>query len=248
MAQATSSHCYVASLSKTGKITTVVLVVFGPIVNGDKVAFCCYDNTHYLAARNGGGCEFWAVPPWADVDEMFTMTISAPVRVIIEVDKIICRDTEDETGADEFYLYSTILREREKDMITTKITDPINVNASKTATYNFPVSQRILFSQIVDRSSTLILNFMAYDEDCAKSKDFKEKVATEVIANVGKAVGIFVPVAGTIINIMSSVIGIFINVNIKMTKKLKIRMNNFEHERRLRIAVLTSLEKIQLIA
>jgi hypothetical protein len=81
----------------------------------------------------------------------------------IELIDVYCRDTEDVTGADEFYLVGALAGGTVVKPILTK---PININDKQRKT--FPADQSILFEGEAPQGESVKGGIKAYDEDFAK--------------------------------------------------------------------------------
>ena len=85
------------------------------------------------------------------------------VRMKIELIDVYCRDTEDVTGADEFYLVGALAGGTVVKPILTK---PISINDKQKKT--FPAGESVLFEGDVPQGQSVKGGIKAYDEDFAK--------------------------------------------------------------------------------
>jgi hypothetical protein len=116
------------------------------------------------------------------------MTTSAQtVNVRIELLDIRCNDTEDVTGADEFFLVAAMSDGRQTRGLVTR---PIDIDAGQKRT--FAKDQRLFFEGNVPRGRTVKGGLIAYDEDYAKDwskqKDMA-KAITDGVAGIVAAAG-----------------------------------------------------------
>lgn len=86
------------------------------------------------------------------------------VRMKIELIDVFCRDTEDVTGADEFYLVGALVG---GTVIKPILTTPISINDNQKKT--FPSDQTVLFEGDVPQGQSVKGGIKAYDEDGAKN-------------------------------------------------------------------------------
>lgn len=85
------------------------------------------------------------------------------VKMKIELVDVYCGNTEDVTGADEFYLLGALAGGTVVKPILTK---PININDKQTKT--FPAGQTVIFEGEVPQGQSVKGGIKAYDEDFAK--------------------------------------------------------------------------------
>jgi hypothetical protein len=84
------------------------------------------------------------------------------VRMIVEIEKVYCKNTEDSTGADELYVVSA-LAERNSRQGLVAVKPSISINDKQTKAYVVR-----LFDAVVPQSSTVRGGMRAFDEDAAK--------------------------------------------------------------------------------
>lgn len=101
------------------------------------------------------------------------------VRVRIEVVEIHCGNTEDVTGADEFYLVGAL---SDGTDARSSLTRPIDINDKQTKT--LPDDQKVLFDARVPVGKSIRGGLIAYDEDYAKDwakqKEMVQKLTDKV--------------------------------------------------------------------
>jgi hypothetical protein len=85
------------------------------------------------------------------------------VRMKIELIDVYCRDTEDVTGADEFYLVGALAGGTVVKPILTK---PISINDKQRKT--FPAGESVLFEGDVPQGQSVKGGIKAFDEDFGK--------------------------------------------------------------------------------
>lgn len=109
-------------------------------------------------------------------------------QVKIELINVYCADTEDVTGADEFYIVGA-LTDGTQANTKAALTSPISINNGQTKT--FPASQQVLFNGYVAQGTTIRGGLKAYDEDWAHdwakyepwAKTIKDAVVTGLNAS-----------------------------------------------------------------
>ncbi|HEY9674757.1 MAG TPA: hypothetical protein V6D11_25180 [Waterburya sp.] len=123
--------------------------------------------------------------------------LSASARSVrIELLDVKCGNTEDVTGADEFYIVGAL-----SDGTNTKaaLTSPMDINDGQTKP--FRADQRVIFDANVPNGVTVRGGLKAYDEDYAKDWSQYGSMVEKIAAGV--AVGLTVagyPTAGDILN------------------------------------------------
>jgi hypothetical protein len=87
-------------------------------------------------------------------------------RTVVSLDSVFCRDTEDVTGADEFYLVGGV-----SDGGTTKgiLTKPLSINDGQRK--SFGEGGGVVFDADVPNDRVLKVAFTAFDEDAAHDWD-----------------------------------------------------------------------------
>lgn len=116
--------------------------------------------------------------------------------VRIELLKVECGNTEDVTGADEFYIVGAL-----SDGTNTKaaLTTPIDINNGQTK--SFQAAQRVIFDAYVPNGVTVRGGLKAFDEDYAKDWSQYGPMVEKIAAGV--ALGLTAagyPTAGDILN------------------------------------------------
>ncbi len=104
---------------------------------------------------------FLTVTPFAILTG--TALTASATQVRIELLNVKCNNTEDVTGADEFYILGAL-----SDTTNTKgaLTSPISINDGQTKTFNS--AQQVIFDADVPEGQTVRGGLKAFDEDFAK--------------------------------------------------------------------------------
>ena len=125
-------------------------------------------------------CRFWG---WLG----FALLLAAPcqaqnIRIQVEVLEIRCGNTEDVTGADEFYLVSAL-----SDGVTPRgnVTRPLDINDNQTKT--LPDDQKVLYEASVPVGKSVVGGMIAYDEDYAKDWAKQKEMITKVTDKISDA-------------------------------------------------------------
>jgi hypothetical protein len=119
-------------------------------------------------------------------------------RVKIELLKVECKDTEDVTGADEFYLVGALAGGGTTKAI---LTTPISINDGEVKT--FKREQSILFEGDVPAGQNIQGGIKAYDEDAGKDWSKYGETITGITSAVSAALSLAGPkgaLAGTILS------------------------------------------------
>lgn len=107
-------------------------------------------------------------------------------RIRVELAYVTCRDTEDVTGADEFYIAGVVITDNanlRKGILTT----PISINDGQTKT--FRPEETILFEGDLPDNQSVGLMLQAYDEDAAKDWSKRPEWINTTTQKVGTAAG-----------------------------------------------------------
>jgi hypothetical protein len=130
------------------------------------------------------------------------------VRMKIELIDVYCRDTEDVTGPDEFYLVGALAGGTVVKPILTK---PISINDKKTKT--FPAGESVLFEGEVPQGQSVKGGIKAYDEDFGKDWAQYGSTVTAISGAVSTALSTFGgpqgATAGMILGAVTKGIGFF---------------------------------------
>jgi hypothetical protein len=119
----------------------------------------------------------------------------------IELIDVVCRDTEDVTGADEFYLVGALAGGTVVKPILTK---PIDINDDQRKT--FPAGESVLFEGDVPQGQSVKGGIKAYDEDAGKDwSDYHTRVL-EITTAVVAVVSRMGPLAATAAAILAAAI------------------------------------------
>ncbi|MGB3767806.1 MAG: hypothetical protein WA947_14715 [Phormidesmis sp.] len=105
-------------------------------------------------------------------------------RVFIKLLDVHCRDTEDVTGADEFYLIGSV-SDSKSQQPKPILTPPVSVNDGQTKSLNGRGS--LLFDAAVDSDTVINLEVGALDEDYAKDWDRYDEYVLKVGAALSAA-------------------------------------------------------------
>jgi len=134
------------------------------------------------------------------------------VRMKIELIDVYCRDTEDVTGADEFYLVGALAGGTVVKPILTK---PIRINDDQRKT--FPAGESVLFEGDVPQGQSVKGGIKAYDQDFAKDWAKYGSTVTEMSGAVSTALATFGgPQGATAEDILKAVtkeVGWFLNLD-----------------------------------
>ena len=108
------------------------------------------------------------------------------VRMKIELVNVYCGNTEDVTGADEFYLVGALAG---GTVVKPILTTPININDKQTKT--FPTGQTVIFEGDVPQGQSVKGGIKAFDEDFGKDWAQYGSVVTGISGAVSKALATF---------------------------------------------------------
>lgn len=106
------------------------------------------------------------------------------VRMKIELIDVYCRDTEDITGADEFYLVGALVG---GTVVKSILTKPIDINDKQRKT--FPAGQTVLFEGEVPQGQSVKGGIQAYDEDFGKDWAQYGTMVSAISTGVGLILG-----------------------------------------------------------
>jgi hypothetical protein len=121
-------------------------------------------------------------------DNSTYIDLKAMTRIRIELVDVYCRDTEDVTGADEFYIlggvgsYSKLGATGDDLKIRPVLTVPIEINDKQRKP--FGKGGGIIFDDDVPENNTLYIALAGYDEDA--NKDWSKH--GEMVTKVGSAI------------------------------------------------------------
>lgn len=160
----------VANRSTPGSWETFTLkrkAGFGSLQPNDEIALQAA-NGQYVCAEAGGGQPLVANRPNFGVWETFGTKVPVPwtgkKRVLVEFVRIICSDTEDLTGADEFFAVGTG-KNKKNSIETALLSIPFEINTNQTKIWPLATTQRVLFDGVVDGDSIILLECEFYDSD-----------------------------------------------------------------------------------
>lgn len=126
-------------------------------------------------------------------------------QVTIRLLEVVCSDTEDVTGADEFYVLGGIYDGANSPAVLTK---PININNGQRRPFPDPTT---IYDRNISASATIRVALAAYDEDAEKDWAKYGEWITTLSDTLGTAIGAIptpqTRVAGTIIPIATRAFG-----------------------------------------
>ncbi|MEH1833872.1 MAG: hypothetical protein V7L29_17820 [Nostoc sp.] len=132
-------------------------------------------------------------------------------RVKVELVNVYCRDTEDVTGADDFYLVGGLVGGQTTKAI---LTTPIKINDKQTK--SFKPDQTVLFEGEIPQGQSVKGGLKAYDEDAgkdwAKYGDTVKKISSAISGAIA-ATGPQGAVAGTILSAATTAGGILASLD-----------------------------------
>jgi hypothetical protein len=131
-------------------------------------------------------------------------------KVKIELVNVYCGNTEDVTGADEFYLFGALVSGGVTKPI---LTTPININDKQTKT--FPTGQTVIFEGEVPQGQSVKGGIKAYDEDFAKDWAQYGSTVTAIsgaVSTLLSATGV-AATAGMILSAVTKGVGFFSNLD-----------------------------------
>lgn len=107
-------------------------------------------------------------------------------QVTIQLLDVHCRDTEDVTGADDFYLVGSVI-DSKSNSGKPILVPPVSVNDGQTKSLQRQRGSQ-LFNGFVDEDTVILLEMEAFDEDYAKDWDqydeFVKAVAKAIVAGL----------------------------------------------------------------
>lgn len=127
-------------------------------------------------------------------------------KVKIELVDVYCGDTEDVTGADDFYLVGALVGGGQTKAILTR---PIKINDKQRK--SFSPDDSVLFDGEIAEGQTIKGGLKAYDEDAAKDWGKHGATVQEISSNISSALGAVGPegvIAGKILGIATAAVGI----------------------------------------
>ena len=103
-------------------------------------------------------------------------------KVRVELIDVYCRDTEDVTGADEFYLVGAVATNEGKPSVGAILTKPRSINDKQRKKFG-----TIVFDKQVPVNGKLLIAMRAFDEDAAKDWDKHKGLVTKISDGVATA-------------------------------------------------------------
>lgn len=132
-------------------------------------------------------------------------------RIRVELIDVYCADTEDVTGADDFYLVGALVG---GDVTKAILTHPIKINDKQRK--SFDPGDSVLFDGNVNPGQVIKGGLKAYDEDAGKdwSKhgDTVQQISSAVSGAVSAA-GPYGAIAGTILSAATTGVGILASLD-----------------------------------
>jgi hypothetical protein len=186
----------------------------GALQNGDQIALTAY-NGMYVCAEGGGGREVVANRSWRREWETFTASVLAPRRVRIELDHVRCSDTEDVTGADEFYAIGAGA-DRFSGANNTLLSKPFNINNGQTKDFPVESSQRVIFEGTVDAASTIVAGVKFLDEDANHDWSKYGSMVTDLSGKVSTGLALLGPYgkgAGAVLTTVTQAAGLIMSLD-----------------------------------
>lgn len=133
------------------------------------------------------------------------------VRMKIELVDVSCGNTEDVTGADEFYLVGALAG---GTVVKPILTTPISINDKQRKT--FPAGQTVLFEGEVPQGQSVKGGIKAYDEDAAKDWAKYGSTITQISDAVSQALAKAGPTgvtAGKILSVATQGVGLLASLD-----------------------------------
>jgi hypothetical protein len=132
--------------------------------------------------------------------------------VSVELQDVVCADTEDVTGADDFYLVGAVSG---SDVTKGLVTVPVSVNDGETRP--FGDGGGVVFSADLAASETLKIALLAYDEDSSKDwaqyGEWAQRVGDAVGTGLSQVPWPWLKVAGTMIPYAVKAVGTIMSLD-----------------------------------
>lgn len=186
----------------------------GPVATGDQVAFRT-GNGNYLCAESGGGRELVANRTVRSIWETFTVRALAPRHVRIELDSARCRDTEDVTGADEFFALGAGA-DRLSGVSCAVLSKPFRLNNGQVKQFPAAANERVVFDGTVDAASTIAIGLKFYDEDANHDWSKHGPMITALTTKVAAGLALipsYGTVAGAVLTTVTQGIGLIMSLD-----------------------------------
>ncbi|MEH2287602.1 hypothetical protein [Nostoc sp.] len=132
-------------------------------------------------------------------------------KVKVELVDVYCRDTEDVTGADDFYLVGGLVGGQTTKAI---LTTPFKINDKQRK--SFKPDQAVLFEGEIPQGQSVKGGLKAYDEDFGKDWSKYGQTVEQISTAISGAIattGSQGAIAGTILSAATAVGGIFANLH-----------------------------------
>ncbi len=102
------------------------------------------------------------------------------MKLKVVLDRVVCRDTEDIVGADEFYVSGAVATDLGARAILTK---PMDIKEGQDLA--FDAAQRVIFEGELPESGNLVIDLTAWDSDFGK--DWNEKGYRQAVKAIADA-------------------------------------------------------------
>ena len=140
---------------------------------------------------------------------------SSTKQVRVELIDVYCRDTEDVTGPDEFYLVGAVATNERKPSVGEILTKPTSINDKQRK--NFRTSESVVFDKQVPANAKLLIAMRAFDEDAAKDWNKYGSIATKISDGVATALTATgeptAATAGTVLKASVKAVGFFMSLD-----------------------------------
>ena len=123
-------------------------------------------NGPLLYANGGGGGEILGSGQDGEAWAAFTALTPRRRHVRMEFIRVTCYNTEDVTGADEFYATATA-KDRFDLENKTSLSQPLSINDGQTKDFPFAPAERVFFDGDVQAASTIAVAAKFYDQDAS---------------------------------------------------------------------------------
>jgi hypothetical protein len=186
----------------------------GALADGDYFGLKAY-NGQYVCAEGGGGAELVANRNVMAGWETFRVSVLAPRRVRVELDNVVCTDTEDIFGGDEFFAVGAGA-DRFSGQNMACLSIPFFIGGGQTKSFAAATSERVLFEGDVDAASTIVLGIKFYDEDVNKDWTKHSALVTDISSKVADGVASLGPkgvAGGAALLLVTLAVGLIMSVD-----------------------------------
>lgn len=167
----------------------------GLFADGDAIALRTASG-QYVSATGGGGGAVVADAGVPQIWESLTARIMPHRHVRVEFLRVKCGNTEDVTGADEFYAVGSG-KDRVSGQSTSAMSKPMSINDGRTKDFPFATAERVLFEDDVSAASTVVLACKFLDQDASQDWDSTYTALSAAIGGSITAVQAAAVLAGT---------------------------------------------------